>query len=584
MTSQSPSEPTTTRLRRATSSAAFEGWAAWVLGAALILVLAWPMLFTRSGMAQDWTGHLWELWQQSLNLRREPVPGYFISAQDTVFMPLFSFYGGTLLSIGGALAILLGGATRAYVAIYLLAFTAAFGGWYWLSRSLGAARWLALVPGTVFVTSSYHLTLVYARGGFNEFVGVSMIPVILAAGLSVLRADRLRPLPALALAGATLLFFGSHNITMLWGSTVIAVLVFALALAIPQARGITTRGGLARLALVIVPAVLVNAWYLVPAVSWGGDTWVSTGNGLGTASSLYETQGLVAMEHIFTFSRASATSGSPGFAMALPVAAILWVLGAGALALRGRMGPAPMRRALVVVAGLTVAVGVLMTRPRLVLALPHPWELVQFTYRLESYVVLGIAGAVMVLVILLRERSGAASVARWALVPVVAISVIGGVVQVIDQPDVEPDRRAVFVPGSDLAGSQLVEQRLTYSDVTLPQIDATDLPTVSFDPDAAHHGRAAASLQVVPGERRVLSNIAANPRLVRLDGATPVGRTGAGFMVLELPRDAIGGEHTITVRSVDPAPVVAGRVLSIAGIVGLVLLCGIGLTLSRSAR
>jgi hypothetical protein len=566
-----------------------------VLGAALILALAWPMLFTHSGMAQDWTGHLWELWQQSLNLRRDPVPGYFISAQDTVFMPLFSFYGGTLFSVGGALAILLGGATRAYVAIYLLAFAAGFGGWYWLSRSLGAGRWLALVPGTVFVTSAYHLTLVYGRGGVNEFVGVSMLPLMLAAGLSVLRADRLRPLPALALVGATLLFFGSHNITMLWGCTVVAVLALGLALAIPQARDAVSRAGLARLALLVVPAVLVNAWYLVPAVSWGDDTWVSTGNGLGTASSLYETQGLVAMRHIFTFSRGSATSGSPGLAMALPVAAILWVLGAGALVLRRRVGQASMRRALLVVVGLTVAIGVVMTRPRLVLALPHPWELVQFTYRLESYVVLGIAGAVMVLVILLRSERGAGGVARWALVPVVAICVAGGVGQVIDHPDVEPDRRDVFVPGSELAGSQLVEQRLTYSDVTLPQIDAARLPNVSFDPDSAHDGRATASVEVGPGARRALSNVAANPRLVRLDGARPVARDGAGFMVLELPDDGTaGGRHTITVRAVDPAPVVVGRALSLAGIAWLALLAAIGLagrlrarraaTLSRSAR
>jgi hypothetical protein len=38
------------------------------------------------------------------------------------------------------------------VLTYVLGFAAAYGGWYWLSRMFGVGRWLAHVPGIVFVT------------------------------------------------------------------------------------------------------------------------------------------------------------------------------------------------------------------------------------------------------------------------------------------------------------------------------------------------------------------------------------------------------------------------------------------------
>jgi hypothetical protein len=59
--------------------------------------------------------------------------------------------------------------------------------------------------------------LIYGEGAWPAFLASSMMPMIVAAGLSILRAERSRLLPACALAGSTIVFFGSHNITMVWG-------------------------------------------------------------------------------------------------------------------------------------------------------------------------------------------------------------------------------------------------------------------------------------------------------------------------------------------------------------------------------
>jgi hypothetical protein len=62
-----------------------------------------------------------------------------------------------------------------------------------------------------------------------------------AAGLSVLRADRLRTWPALTLVGSGVVFCGSHNMTLLWGSTFLALVGLAI-VALSRRRAGRSRG------------------------------------------------------------------------------------------------------------------------------------------------------------------------------------------------------------------------------------------------------------------------------------------------------------------------------------------------------
>jgi hypothetical protein len=160
-------------------------------GAALLLIgaLSRPLVFSGSYFGDVWLEHLWFLWQQSLAIRADHVPSLFVNYAYGVYYPHYAFYGGTLYALTGTLSLLLGNAPlETYILTYLLAFAAAYGGWYWLARQAGVGRWRAHAPGVVFITASYYLTLIYERGDWPELVGVSVIPLMVASGLSVLRA------------------------------------------------------------------------------------------------------------------------------------------------------------------------------------------------------------------------------------------------------------------------------------------------------------------------------------------------------------------------------------------------------------
>lgn len=448
--------------------------------AGVIGFLAWPMLFTSSGFTQDWANHLWELSRQTVTLRRDHLPSLFLN-DTSVFVPLFAFYGGTLYALAATLAVVMGDVARAYVVMYVAAFAAAYGGWYWLARQMGVRRWIAHAPALVFVCSAYYLTLVYTRGDWAEFVAVSMIPLVVAALVSVTRADRLRLGPTVALAVGTVLLFGSHNITALWASTLGVLFAVAIAVAVPDVRARISRKGLVRAAVVVVPAGLINAWYLFPGLAYGFRTAVSHGNGAGLARSLRVSQHFVGASHLFTFSHSSGSN--EGIVVALPVLGVVWVLAGVALSLRsdfiGRW-----RRVLLAICALTVVVAVLMAQVGLLIRLPHPYQLTQFSYRLDTYVTLGIVGAMVALLAgvcrrTVREVGRAQRIWLWTLPVVLAASAIGAVEQVQTRRNLVPDRNVVVArdqPARFYTNALLY----WYADDSLPAIDSSLLEDVSL--------------------------------------------------------------------------------------------------------
>ena len=79
------------------------------------------------------------------------------------------------------------------------------------------------MPGVLFVTSTWYITSVYVLGSWAQTIAFGALVLILAATFSILRADRLRPLPALALAVGVVLYTGSHNLTLVWATTVLVI-------------------------------------------------------------------------------------------------------------------------------------------------------------------------------------------------------------------------------------------------------------------------------------------------------------------------------------------------------------------------
>jgi hypothetical protein len=541
--------------------------------------LTWPMLFTSSGMEEDWDLHMWAVWRQSLAIARDHSPTLFINDLTSVYYPMYAFYNSTIYSLDGLLAILLGHAyVTAYVATYVLGFAAAYGGWYWLARMAGLGRWLSQAPGFIFITSSYYLTDVYGRGDWGEFIAISTIPLLVAAGLHVLLEERLKLLPALTLMGSTLVFFGSHNITMLWGTSTLVALALVVAAAVPQARRRITRRGAIRVAALVAPAPFLSAWYLLPALAYGRNIWIV--HNFGYAHSLRNTLYLVSAKHLFTLSRASAaTPLSQYFPLALPIMAVAWVIAGVAFSLWRRKDE-PWRRALWIFSGMALLLGIVMTHPSLTLTLPAPYAVIQYEYRLEAYVLLGLCAAMIAVLVLARERIGRSRVWAGSLALVLIVSAVGAVQQVDHYPRLA-DRYSTFSWSNPPVTPKGPRKLIDFEDTTEPSLNPGSVPEVHFPPEAVHDEKVALAVNL-PSGQLVRSNLASAPYLVTVTGASIVGRSRNGLMVLRVAPHPPGAAQRIAVRRADGLPIRLGRLLSLLALAYLAL--ALLVLLARSLR
>ncbi len=253
-------------------------WGEVLLATAAVLAVTGPALFTHESFGLDFTNHMWLSSVAGRSLVEAGHPSYFINslnADTGVFYPFFAFTGGTLYTIIGALGELIGGHVLiAYLGFIVLTVAANYGGTLWLGRELGLRGWLAHAPALVVVTSAYYISNLYARGDVPELVAASMIAPMVASAVHLIRAPRWRWLPVLAFAVSTVIFTGSHNITLLWGTAVGvgALLVLWIVLGVPWRLPYRRLIMLAGLGLA---CVMVNAWFLVPDIGYAHTTTIS---------------------------------------------------------------------------------------------------------------------------------------------------------------------------------------------------------------------------------------------------------------------------------------------------------------------
>jgi hypothetical protein len=554
-------------LRSLTPSLIFFG-----LAIPLILLLAWPVLFTEATINGDWVQHFWFIYHQSLSIRSGHAPSLFLNYENGVFYPLYAFYGGTLYALAGIVSLLLGNAPlQAYSLGYVADFAAAYGGWYWISRSAGLGRWSAHIPGLLFITSPYYLTDIYGRGDWAEFSAVSMIPLVVASGLSVLRDDRVRVWPALALAISSIVFMGSHNITLLWGSTVLALIAVLILVLVPQARSQVSRAGLIRVACLVIPALMVDMWFLLPAIVYQSQTAIS-GEYAFWQEVLKRTLPLVSAAHLFTISRASDSPEGPNFALSLPIVVMAWAL--MSIAVMVMMRSWMWLRVMLILSAIAALLGVVMTHPALIGDLPRPYTLVQFSYRLETYVLLGISGAVLAVLVGVQKGKGELRVWTWTIIPVLLVSLVGAIQQAAAYPEKAyakyPPRSALI---KDYIKSPLPGNKLTdYVDVNHPHISAAGLPKLEFPPAAVHNDHVSVAVSQSPGTL-VDTNLESDATFVNLKGATFAGVDETGYSVLRVGggTPAAGSTQTISISPANGPPVVIGRLLALLGIAALIM-------------
>ncbi len=556
-----------------------------ILGIALagliIGICAWPLANANVFYFTDWFVHLWYAWHQEGSLRAHGLPSLFAHDEAGVFDPHFAFYGGTLYTLTAAAALVVG-PHAAFLGTWLVAFAMAYGGWFWLARQAGLGPWASHVPGVVFITSSWYISSAYFLGSWGQVIASGALVLGLAAVCSILRADRLRPLPALALAFSALLYTGSHSLTLVWATTILAIATAAALVVIAPLRALITRRGLLRVAVVVVPAVMVNAWFLLPAAVYQSHTNIAS-DVVSAHRLLAYSMKWAAAEHVLGLGRTPVEPAYTRFAAQLPLLAAGWIV-AGLILLRPSRN-APWLRASLLLLAMAVATWVLMTSGSLLLGLPHPYDMVQNPIRLEDYIIFALCGALIATLVLAQRARPRHRLWAWAIVPVLALSVVqanGQLRQTVVQPPpngpqlatASPYLRSEFLPGTE-----------DYVDARVPiQTPDSTMTIVRFSPtQAERQDRAATTVNAQPGEV-VVANLKAYPALIHISGARLVARDRYGDAFLEIAADAKPGAARIVVTTAHPWPVMVGRLVTLLGLLGL---AGLGATLlvrSRRAR
>jgi hypothetical protein len=542
-----------------------------LVGALVVLLVTSPAFLTHSGFGPDYSNHLWLLWHQGRSISESGGPTLFVHTNhDLIFEPFFGFYGGTLYAAGGYISWALGNHPRvAYIAIIILAGGMGYGGWVWLARLAGARRWLAHAPAVVFVTGPYYLTDLFARGAWTEYVALSALPLALAGFLHhVSRPWRVGTVAPFVLA--VVLFTGSHNISLLWGTMVALPTVLAIGALTPKARrpdwvrlGATT--GLVAL------GAAVNAWFLFFDLVHAGDTVAAKG-----IYSPGSTPGFQDLSNLLDpFRGAPASSTTPHLSVALPVFTLAWALLVPAFVLwrsRGRVQtpePATARpgawRWYLLSLGLLAAVLAVLLPADVISSLGYPFTTIQFAYRLNGYVLMAICGLVLAVVLMPLGRAPLA-----VLGAVLAVSLFQGVLQGWDARDgtgpkdsrlalVNPE---IFPPGW--------YDPVSYGDASATLIDPSKYLRLPGAPRVGQRDWTTTA-DLAPYPQTTATNIAAGSYAVTIHGARAVGRTSGGTLVLR--RDGPGDKPVpLQVTQTKSFPLDAGRLVTYLALVLTALL------------
>ncbi len=533
-----------------------------------VLVVGGPALLTQNGFELDFTNHLWLVFVQERSISAHLVPAYFIDAPSVgVFYPLYMFYGGTLYAATGALAALTGGhVTAAYIGATLLAASAAYGGFVWLSRQLGAQSWMAQAPAITYLASAYYITNVYGRGAWPEVVATSTLPLLVASGWKLANAQRIELLPAAMFVVSAVFFTGSHSITLLLGTLFVVAGLVVLRLVIWRPFGTPVRRLLELCALLVV-SVAVNAWFLLPDLLHASQTQIANGNNITSweATSFFNTPWML-FDPLRTVPAASTT---PALFVQAPDWLLLWALTACAVLWR-RADPL-LRRAVLAVAVVLLALLALIMIDPVWSALPLLVRDAQFPYRLNTYVAMAVAGLVLIGVLALEriEASRRRTLLSGGLAAAISISVGLCLWQLwvpnTRGPGAYANRDHVFVSTHVTPRTWYATQ--DYADASEPVVPRTS-GTLLIDPAKIDGNQFSTTVTPPPGAAPFVTNIAAGPYAVRVDGGVVrIGRTAAGLTVLRRARPGSGPLSL----SVSPATgsIAIGRTISVLAILAL---------------
>ena len=390
------------RISRAAALRRAGGWLPHVLVGALAL----PFILGQNSW-YEWGNSLWLLQLQTAHVQAHGLPTYFIDVAGTYFYPQQLFYAGPLISVLAYPSVIFG-AWPVFAAMTAAAFIAASVGISWTARNVGVPARFALLPGLLFASTPYFVSNLYGRGDWAELVATGALAVALGAATSLLmgRSPSTAGTAAmLALAVATIA--GVHNLTLLFSALVAPLLTLAVLPLVDAPSRIVLR----RYLLVIGAAVLglaLDGVFLVPNAWLAGRTYISH----VSASLLTQVTGFDQLGIILNPLpvQPAGTTGNDVHTQTVALA-LAWALGAGAWVAVRRRVPRRTATALTVLLVSSIGLALIVSHPFWWLHFPMTLQAIQFTFRLVTFLALLTVVAVAILLSLRVIRSNRAAVA-----------------------------------------------------------------------------------------------------------------------------------------------------------------------------
>jgi hypothetical protein len=540
----------------------------WLIPVGVCALLIAPMAFRESTIGGEWSNHVWLVWVQARDIQDFGLPSYFAhTTSHGAFYPFFAFYGGTLYVVGGLLG-LVAGAVNSVVLLYLAAFATAYAGWTWLAMQAGLRGWIAQLPGCIALTSAYAITVAYGRGDFAETVATSMLPLVAASGLSIVRSERLRASTVAAFIVSLAVLTGTHTLTLVWGvSFLFAGSVIVAVSSAAQLRGRASR--IIHLAGLSLLGVAINAWFLVPLALYSQRTMVGDRPSPLSQTSFTDAANLISP--LRSTPQISLVTES-GIQTALPILALVFALVLTAMIWRDL--PRARRRLALGLAAILAVVVSLIVAHNLIGHLPRIWRYIQFPYRLLTYADLAVVGLLVVAMAGAYARPKLLRNAAAVLALVAAVGVAQAMAQALAPPS-GPGSEGLRLPDREVALTSLVDPPPAwiagrdFGDISEPVVEPA-LPGRLTAPIIDSHRRDY-EVGYPPGPAgTVETNVTAGPYLVQVDGAEVAGRTSDQNLVLRLP--ASGTSRTVRLSPRESAPIVAAQAVSVAALLGSIAL------------
>lgn len=530
----------------------------WSIPAVAVLCLLAPILFTDRTFASDWGNHYWLIYMQGLNIKALNEPSLYLQSTLGSFYPYYAFYGGTFYALTGFVSAAVSTELAALLS-YAGALAANYLGWTWLARQAGVRGWRSQLPGLIAVTAPMAVTNLYGRGGIPEVVATAMLPLVAASAISLVREPRLRLRDTVIFVVSLVILTGTHALSLGWGVvflTFLGAVLIACCWSFVKERVMRLLG----LAWLSVLAGCINAWMLAPLIAYRSRTLENEPDEIGQLA-------FTDAENLFRIFR-DAPDHYPfihgDINAALPVLAIAWAIPAGIVFWRWL----PPRNRIVGIALSVIFVGlvVLILHPSLIESLPESLQYIQFPYRLLTYANFCVVGMVT-LALAGMERRGFSPGSSAAVTALAAIALFNLAISIGQNTEVRS-----WLPGRDAAVATTVQPPPTW--YAPPQFGDGAAPLMRptlrrpLKVPVEEEIRDSYRVEYPPGPAgTAATNIVTGPYFVEVSGATPVGRTEAGQMVVHLsasPRRP----RVVEVSAKESATIVGGRWISIVSLLG----------------